>query len=44
MSQNKVNEILGASMDKIKQMVDVNTVVASRSPPRTAPPSSPSPG
>lgn len=27
MSQNKVNEILGASMDKIKQMVDVNTVV-----------------
>ncbi len=27
MSQNKVNEILGASMEKIKQMVDVNTVV-----------------
>lgn len=27
MSQNKVNEVLGASMDKIKQMVDVNTVV-----------------
>ena len=27
MSENKVNGLLGASMDKIKQMVDVNTVV-----------------
>lgn len=27
MSQNNVNELLGVSMDKIKSMVDVNTVV-----------------
>ena len=27
MSENKVNNLLGASMDKIKEMVDVNTVV-----------------
>ena len=27
MSANKVNDLLGVSMDKIKQMVDVNTVV-----------------
>ena len=27
MSENKVNELLGVSMEKIKQMVDVNTVV-----------------
>lgn len=27
MSSNKVNDLLGVSMDKIKQMVDVNTVV-----------------
>lgn len=27
MSANNVNELLGVSMDKIKQMVDVNTVV-----------------
>lgn len=27
MSENKVSELLGASMEKIKQMVDVNTVV-----------------
>lgn len=27
MSDNKVNDLLGVSMDKIKQMVDVNTVV-----------------
>ncbi len=27
MSSHKVNELLGVSMDKIKQMVDVNTVV-----------------
>lgn len=27
MSLNNVNELLGVSMDKIKQMVDVNTVV-----------------
>lgn len=27
MSDNKVNELLGVSMEKIKQMVDVNTVI-----------------
>lgn len=27
MSENKVNGLLGVSMDKIKEMVDVNTVV-----------------
>ena len=27
MSENRVNDLLGVSMDKIKQMVDVNTVV-----------------
>lgn len=27
MSENKVSELLGSSMEKIKQMVDVNTVV-----------------
>lgn len=27
MSENKVSELLGTSMEKIKQMVDVNTVV-----------------
>lgn len=27
MSENKVNELLGVSMEKIKQMVDVNTVI-----------------
>ena len=27
MSANKVNDLLGVSMEKIKQMVDVNTVV-----------------
>lgn len=27
MSQNNVNELLGVSLDKIKSMVDVNTVV-----------------
>ena len=27
MSANKVNDLLGVSMDKIKEMVDVNTVV-----------------
>ena len=38
MSENKVNSLLGVSMDKIKEMVDVNTVIAS--PRRTAPRSS----
>ena len=27
MSENKVNNLLGVSMDKIKEMVDVNTVI-----------------
>lgn len=27
MGENKVNSLLGASMDKIKEMVDVNTVI-----------------
>ena len=27
MSENKVNNLLGVSMDKIKEMVDVNTIV-----------------
>ena len=27
MSENKVNNLLGISMDKIKEMVDVNTVI-----------------
>ena len=27
MNENKVNQILGVSMDKIKEMVDVNTVI-----------------
>ena len=40
MSENKVNNLLGVSMDKIKEMVDVNTVSAIPSPRRTAPRSS----
>lgn len=27
MSENKVKDLLGVSMDKIKEMVDVNTIV-----------------
>lgn len=27
MNENKVNQLLGVSMDKIKEMVDVNTVI-----------------
>ena len=27
MNENKVNKLLGVSMDKIKEMVDVNTVI-----------------
>lgn len=27
MSDNQVNNLLGVTMDKIKQMVDVNTVI-----------------
>ena len=34
MSENKVNNLLGVSMDKIKEMVDVNTVIGD---PITAP-------
>ena len=34
MSENKVNSLLGVSMDKIKEMVDVNTVIGD---PITAP-------
>lgn len=40
MSENKVNNLLGVSMDKIKEMVDVNTVIGDPSPRRTAPRSS----
>ncbi len=29
MSENQVNNLLGVTMDKIKQMVDVNTVIGS---------------
>ena len=29
MSDNQVNNLLGVTMDKIKQMVDVNTVIGS---------------
>ena len=38
MSDNQVNNLLGVTMDKIKQMVDVSTVVGIRFPCPAAPP------
>ena len=44
MSANNVNGLLGVSMDKIKEMVDVNTVVGDPITTRRAPQCSPFPG
>ena len=37
MSDNQVNNLLGVTMDKIKQMVDVNTVMGKSEPPEAKP-------
>ena len=33
--KHPINDVLGLTMERLKQMVDVNTVVGTPSPPRT---------
>ena len=39
MAEHPIQNLMNVTMDKIRQMVDSNTIVGKPSPPMTAPPS-----